>query len=773
MLGHLFPDVEFAVGDVGSLLSQENPPLSKIAQILDQGFEDYVLIGASGSRKEGKAIYAKKKYGVDIFTRFFGSEMNAANYGSNLTTECKSIKDVSINLLVVEDGDPKARRYRTGDCHGKCSHDFAMRIAGTINNPFQFRAFSRQPAWCAKGTIAVGFKSGKYDLVLPTSSFKGNKVKPGEYNNISLAFGLIFTSPFKDLESEESEESQEMTDYRVSNLSYSVLQFLPWEAVEKDVLPTTIRNCVSLNSLAGNPRRLLEYLLREDANNPDDVQDGSKIASILKADHYGQLSTHPWVVKATSQILGRRWRQVATSGGITFHSSMVMPDEDLADDHIYIPGLPDGEEVIVFPYPCRWKYDIKVWRNKLLPRWEKMQGVIVGNCNTLLKLGRDTDGDFLMWLPASRLPNIAREVKAFGEPADQAGLKPKKVPITGTLGQIIVKSMSNLTGLITYYIAKSHACQQEDFVMQLVPQLQAAVDSLKGATPPDINLIKSIGSQLKSESVDWLKQVKEQNCYVYYPMTQRSSDTIGMLIGEVNKFWIKPEILATNLRSFQPIFSHYNPPEKWIERAEKVASEYSQAMHEAGREIRDWLQSHRSKKIPRIVEERASTMRRSIMSYYEGILSHLPEEQRVIAVSAFWLARHKSNDSGIPDPTSQDKEKRKGYSTHICFLVGLDMICNELQSLRLNKLPLVGRQYSDFKDTIFQGELTVLKIVSTTDDKGNHSFVAKSEDGKSIGLVGIKSCPPINLDKESVKAYLHTRFDKAGNPSFTEAVIVE
>ena len=777
MLGHLFPGVKFAVGDVGSLLANENPDTDYISQVLDKGFEEYKLVGGSGSRKEGKAIYSTSEF--NCFTRFFGSNMNAANYGSNLTTECKLIKDIAIKLLVVNDGDAKSKKYRTGDCHGKCSEKFALEFTESIYNPFQFRAFNISPDWCAKGTVAVGWKKGKYDLVLPTSSFKGMKVAPGEYDLPKLAFGVVFKSPSlkrwtetHDILGLQLEREMCGYDFRKSNLSYSVVQFLPWDCVEKDILPVAQRQAQELNTLVSNPQRLLDYLLRKGDEGKGQEVSKSRLSQILKSDVHGQLSTHPWAIKATMGMLSRRWREVATSGGIKFNSSMVMPDEELPDDCCYIPGLADGEEVIVFPYPCRWKYDIKVWTNHILPKWEQMEGVIVGNCNTLMKLGRDTDGDFLMWLPASKLPHVAQAVKNFGEPdLDQAGLKPKKIPIEGTLGQILVKSMENLTGLITYYIAKSWACKREDFVFQLVPQLQAAVDSLKGALPPDRKLIDSIGNALKSQRVDWLKQVKDDDCYLFYQMSSRSNDTVGLLIAEVNRLWVKPELKATNLRPFNVLFSHLNPSKKWIERAEVVSNEYSSAMYAAGLEQRRWEKANPGKRVPRIVKERRLSSQKDICKYYEGILNHLPPAQRMMAVAAFWDVKHRNNKTGIPNPQAKDHEDRVGFSTNICFLLGIEQICEQLQELRIDTLNIVGRTYSDFRNHIFKGEMIVIKIESGIGNDGKHYFIAKS-NGYSIGVVPVKDTPPIKFGDEIV-VHLHTRFDKVGHPSYNEAFLVK
>ena len=777
MLGHLFPNVQFAIGDVGALLADDEPNTIYISQVLDKGFENYVLVGGSGSRKQGKAIYSTSEF--DCFTRFFGSNMNAANYGSNLTTECKLIKDIAIKLLVVDDGDTKSRKYRTGDCHGKCSEAFAMEFAESVVNPFQFRAFNMHPDWCAKGTIAVGFKKGKYDIVLPTSSFKGMKVAPGEYQLPKLAFGLVFKSPSKkskligveETDTEIIERYAMGWDFRKSNLSYSVVQFLPWNCVEKDIVPVAQKQAQELNILSNNPQKLLAYLLQK-GNESDESIDESRLSQILKADIHGQLSTHPWVIKSITKMLSHRWREIATSGGMKFNSSMVMPDEELPDDCIYIPGLADGEEVIVFPYPCRWKYDIKVWTNRVLPKWQQQEGIIVGNCNTLMKLGRDTDGDFLMWLPSHRLPNVAKAIKAFGEPdLDQAGLKPKKIPITGTLGEILVKSMENLTGLITYYIAKSWACKREDFVFQLVPQLQAAVDSLKGATPPDKKLLDAIGNALKPERVDWLKQTKDNDCYLYYPMSSRPNDTVGLMIAEVNKLWVKPELKATNLRPFNVLFSHLNPSEKWIARAEAVCSDYASAMYLCGAEQRRWEENNPGKKVPKIIEERYSSMRKHVVSHFECFLDHLTLEQRMMAVAAFWDVKHRANKTGIPDPNAKEHQDRVGFSTNICFLIGIEQICEQLQELRIDTLNIVGRTYSDFRNHIFKGEMIVMKIESGIGSDGKHYFIAKSND-YSIGVVPVRDTPPIKLEEE-ITVHLHTRFDKVGHPTYNEAYVVK
>lgn len=753
LLGHLFPDVKFAIGDCLSLLMEDDVDEDAIASLLDAGWDDYRIVGASGSRKHGRVIYALG--GGDYFTRFFGSNANAVNYGSNLTTECKSIVDLQVKLLVVEDGE-----YGTSDCHGKMSAAFAHTLADSISNPIQFRAACLAHNWMAKGTLAYSYKvsrsSSKYDIVLPTSSFKGNKVAPGEYT-VDLAIGVVFTSPQAktrtktyDIFGMQVEQETTSWDWRKANLSYSVVQFLPWDAVEADILPATKKAAVELNSLILNQRKLAEYLVRdEDDEDDDSEQYVSRLAQVVEADVHCQLSSHPWVVKYTSELFRKRWLRLATAGAIRFNSSMVMPDECLPDNTICIPGLPDGEEVIVFPYPCRWKYDIKVWRNVYLKEWENSQGVIVINTQTALKLGRDFDGDCLMWLPASKLPNIAIAVKGFGEPSiDQAGIKPKKNPLTGTLGEIAVMSMSNDTGLITWLIAKAWALGKEKFVNQLVPQLQAAVDSLKGATPPDQQLLKSIAVAMKHEQVAWLNEYKG-GVYLSNPISDDGrGDTISRLIREVNQFWSAPEFRVSKLSVFAPLFPL--PKANWLERAKQVCKQYSAAMWEAGKEEAQY------EKVPRHIADACDAKRKSVIARFAETLAKCDTpEKRMGAVSAFWHSRHNCNS---PDQ----------HSAYICFLVGLPEICQQLQELRITKLHILGKRWSDYPDAVFKGETIALRLVPHT----NNYLFAQDKDNKFLGCLSVNDSP-LFLQDVWFEAEVYTRFDKRNQPMYNELILLD
>lgn len=366
LLEELSDGIDYAIGDVSRL-----EDTAEISALIDAGFDGYTACGASGSRKHGRVFFAKQA--TTPFQEYFGSNMHAVNYGSNLTTHCSKIFRQQVRLLVVEDGE-----WDTGDCHGKISAAFSHRICDLNNVAIQFRIALPEFRTLAKGTLVYDYKvsRSKYDIVLPTSAFKGNKLKAGEYST-ELVFGLVGKSP-----TSTSEEEELADDYRETNSSFSVVQFLSWETVEKDILPATIRSCKYLNEIHKDSKKLARYLGEVDTT----------FASIAKADIYSQLTTHPWMVNRIHKTLRSKWLKLATAGGLKWRSSMIMPDENIPDDCCYIPGQTNGSEIVVFPYPCRWKYDIRVWTNTYVKKWEKFQGVVVCNTKTALKLGRDFDG---------------------------------------------------------------------------------------------------------------------------------------------------------------------------------------------------------------------------------------------------------------------------------------------------------------------------------------------------------------------------------------------
>jgi hypothetical protein len=235
--------------------------------------------------------------------------------------------------------------------------------------------------WVAKGTVAYNpeLSGTEFSIAVPRSAFKGNSpgVSGGRFVK-NLIVGVVH-----------------IAEVRRVNMSYSVTQFLPWSAVESDILPSTIDAATQLSAMVGNPQALAEHLLRcvpEEEEESDEPQYIPALTLVLEADVHGQLISHPWVIERVYELFRSRWLKLALAGAVKFNSSMVIPDEGLADGEVCIPGVPDGMEVIVFPYPCRWQHDLAIWTNRVVPKWENYSGVIVANAATQLTLARDSDG---------------------------------------------------------------------------------------------------------------------------------------------------------------------------------------------------------------------------------------------------------------------------------------------------------------------------------------------------------------------------------------------
>lgn len=739
LLEHLSDGIEYAIGDISGLRSKKEQDNKRIAQIIDAGFEGYTACGASGSRKSGRLFFSKQV--TTPFKEYFHSNMNAVNYGSNFTTQCKKVFTQQVSLLVVKD-----QEWATGDCHGKVSAELSHSICGANNLAIQFRIALPEYRSIAKGTLVYDYKvsRSKYDIILPTSAFKGNKLKPGEYTT-EMVFGLVFTSKANTAGDKTIELPladlylyNQRNDYGKANSSYSVVQFLSWQTVVQDILPVTVKQCQKLNELKSDTRKLAEYLR---PTFQEDVEE-TRLFKLLDADIHNQLSTHPFITSKVSSLLQKRWLKLATGGGLKWNSSMVMPDENMPDDCCYIPGQVNGAEIVVFPYPCRWKYDIRVWTNTYIKKWSKFEGVIVANEKTLLKLGRDTDGDALYWLPAKKVPAIAAEVKTFGEPKKQAA-KPTKKELTGTIGEIAVLSMDNLTGLITWVIAKAQACGAEKIINLCVPELQAAVDSLKGATPPDKVKILSYLKSLSSCDISWLEQYKKDYVYLDKALPSNSQDTIGRLVKKVNEYFIPVSLITTRIETFKDLVTCDSKiPPKWFNRVEQNRAKYARQHYTISQSSVD--------------EEDKRKAYSLTTEVWANSLNHLSPRQREMVVTAYWRTLHAGH-----------RKSEKQEQASLAFVVGIDEICRQIQHLKLNKLELLAKKHSSFPDTVFTGEKVVAKIVLK-----DGFYICINQQEEVYGALLASRSVPVCKDCW-FEGHIQTIFDKNGYAIRHDIVVVD
>ena len=197
---YLFPDTEFAIGSIYENITTPDH-LNK--------YQDKTLQFASGER-----MYFTDQ---EVRSSIYPKASDGAAYGSLVFTPCQSFEEIDAKVLIV-DHETGANggiiptdmaKGLVGDCWGKISIDIAEKLTGVDDTPFQFRLGIKPQAESsvyriAKGTFAPdnlddltgsqAVNNTGYDLIIPTSSFKGRKegyepIEPGEYN-LKVGIGI-------------------------------------------------------------------------------------------------------------------------------------------------------------------------------------------------------------------------------------------------------------------------------------------------------------------------------------------------------------------------------------------------------------------------------------------------------------------------------------------------------------------------------------------------------------------------------------------------------
>ncbi|MCF3578282.1 hypothetical protein [Planktothrix agardhii] len=137
--------------------------------------------------------------------------------------------------------------------------------------------------------------------------------------------------------------------------------------------------------------------------------------------------------------------------------------------------------------------DVQLWENFHEGRFKNTRGVLAATRELLLSLGRDTDGDFIQLINSSRYPNLTMALYDMDAPPKVK--KFPKVALTGSLQQIAINSMNDITGVVASLLGRARAIGAELIVLDipkegemriidfLSQELQIAVDSLKSAYP--------------------------------------------------------------------------------------------------------------------------------------------------------------------------------------------------------------------------------------------------------------------------------------------------
>ncbi|MDJ0534875.1 MAG: hypothetical protein QNJ70_20740 [Xenococcaceae cyanobacterium MO_207.B15] len=523
---YLFPDVNFAVGSIYQDIS--------VPEHLDQ-YQDKTLQFASGDRM----------YFGDSSVRslVYPNQSDGAAYGSLVFTPCQSFQEINARVLIINDETganggimpANIAKELVGDCYGKISPEIAEQLTGVRKTPFQFRLGIKPQAQSpvhriAKGTLAPATldnlsgaqvitkrnDQGKlttatgYDLILPTSSFKGRKegydpIEPGEYN-LKLGIGI-----------------KTLAKYGEQSLGTQVLVNYP-KAVSSEILPKLQNEAKKLAANQSSPQQLAQQYIElyerrkelvegeqitksdfEELEGFDQIIDeafgeGTEVENtteqdwtlyrLLKADTQGKITEHPKIVDELNKFVKKRWVEIATGRAIKFQAGLAQPSLKLKEDEICVPTIPNGKEVIVTRSPLINSNGVIVLKNRHLKEAKHLIGAVHINPVTAAKhLQCDFDGDRLAFESADKYPVLAAEVKEYNQEQNRYPdiVKKDKVPYQGNFPEIALSAADNKIGLIANQIQRGVANRWETLALP---------DSEK------LSYIKNISQKYKDIAVD-------------------------------------------------------------------------------------------------------------------------------------------------------------------------------------------------------------------------------------------------------------------------------
>ncbi|WP_013320609.1 hypothetical protein [Gloeothece verrucosa] len=489
---YLFPDAKFTLGEI-------NPDTVKAEDL--RAYKGMSLQFASGKR-----MYFSERPVRDLL---YPNASDGAAYGSLPFTPCQKFSEVrQARVLIIDDSTGASdgilplqeAKKLVGDCYGKMSLELAEQLTSSKNAPIQFRLGIRPQNDCdvyriAKGTLAPDRRletltsaviSGRekmkvgYDLILPTSSFKGRKgadaIKPGEYL-LNIGIGV-----------------KAIAQYGKQSLGTQVLVNYP-QGVEADILPILERKAKELANAQSDLHALAKHFLQnyqqrtitteeeylkdldlspedtlaeEDAEN---IQKGERIFyDLLKTDleHHGQLLEHPFVIDELKKFLQRQWMDIATGRAIKFQSALAQPSLDLGENEVCVPRMPNGAELIVTRSPLVNSNGVITLTNRHLPGLMHLEGTIHIHPETAAKhLQADFDGDRLAFERADKYPTLTAEIKESLLPQNRYPdvVKPDKVAYQGSFEEIATSAVKNDIGKIANQIMRAVSLRWETVLM--------------------------------------------------------------------------------------------------------------------------------------------------------------------------------------------------------------------------------------------------------------------------------------------------------------------
>jgi hypothetical protein len=590
----------------------------------------------------GKTHYFGSPRLKQAIAMFFRSEPDAAvRYGSLFTSNCYegletigpqnpvSPDDASaVRLKVVNYKVAEDQGFRTDDCFGFCNSALAEKLGAPSDRPFQFRLIWNErwadpdqpflPSFLSKGVLAVDDELAPEpnQIILDQTSIKGihkevldTFVPRGDYALPQVVLG-----------------NRENARNRLYRNSWQFTTSFSAEAIERDFGPVTQAEAERLRVIQSDPAMLKRHVIRlyrqsqhiidshdegsDTYADPDlDEGQGSEredpvMIQLLCQDKLGILNATPKVQDYQRSRLQRAWKELAINGGHKHQSARAVPSRELTRGEVCIPGVPDGEVIIVTRSPIPSSDNIRKYvNNATVERLQLYKGCIWMNAADAAEYHQgDFDGDQMQWDFARDLPNIAKEVKWAGEPGDFKGIQQRpKQPyvitdlsvytadreslkqvapiIQGSVLEGAIGGEQNKVGLVATLIGRIQSAQpndedrlthetmtafrteKHDLLERLMGALQIEVDYGKSAER--LEDVEEIGGEtLLAEAQTWTEahpvpffdHKKDPDLYKHVMMPDTGSKSaVEVLVRITNQAWEALPVGQKPRRYFQDV----------------------------------------------------------------------------------------------------------------------------------------------------------------------------------------------------------------------------
>jgi hypothetical protein len=428
LLSALYPTIKVATVNVPKQLDmhEEIRVHETLADFKYHGV-DYLLVGASGSAKEGKFYFVDRKSAKMIAQRFHNWPEAAMVYFGMLVSRCPAmIQEPDVRVLVVPD-----HALGTNDCRGWVRSSLFAKLDLPEGRLYQFRiAFDcSQGKGCFKVMEDVVAEALDADVILPESAIKPSlkmekddsqwlrqlkrivpagamaTVNPWARSGLTLPRGAgrsdrsmqesfsIF-GPDRRFRGDVVLGVREVSRELEFNSSYQLTQFAPSDSIQLEILSESLGAINKLTDAVNEGRydELLELIGGSpDATLPDGLEqepdyDGEMdiVRALLAADGSGVMIRYPYIRKRLNEVLARWAFKVTTGGGYRLPAFMLADDGYLTvvDGTVYsgsdwIPKQAavtrgDSDRALVVRYPIRMFEDLLPIESLSHPQMEQL-----------------------------------------------------------------------------------------------------------------------------------------------------------------------------------------------------------------------------------------------------------------------------------------------------------------------------------------------------------------------------------------------------------------